>query len=189
MNYMIKIRIHGRGGQGVVTAAELIALSAFYDGFKSQAFPVFGVERTGAPIQSFVRISKEKILSKEQIYQPDIIIVQDPTLISANDTLSGSNENTKLIVNSEKSSNEIYEIINKKIKKENIYRAPATKIALETIGQNIVNTVTLGIFSRHTKLISLKSLLKAIEEKFKDKGEKTINKNCQAIKQVYNYEK
>ncbi len=189
MNYMIKIRIHGRGGQGVVTAAELIALSAFYDGYKSQAFPVFGVERTGAPIQSFVRISKEKILSKEQIYLPDIIIVQDPTLLSAKDTLSGSNENTKLIVNTEKTIDEIFEIINKKIKKENIYKAPATKIALEIIGQNIVNTVTLGIFARHSNIISLKSLMQAINEKFKDKGEKIINKNCQAIKLVYNYEK
>ncbi len=184
---MIKIRIHGRGGQGVVTAAELIALAAFYDGLKSQAFPVFGVERTGAPIQSFARISKEKILSKEQIYQPDIIIVQDPTLLSAKDTLSGFKDNTILILNSEKTIDNIYEIINKKIKKEQIYKAPATKIALEVIGQNIVNTVTLGIFARHSNIITLNSLLKAIEEKFKDKGEKIINKNCQAIKLAYNY--
>jgi pyruvate ferredoxin oxidoreductase gamma subunit len=186
---MIKIRIHGRGGQGVVSAAELIALAAFYDGFKSQAFPVFGVERTGAPIQSFVRISKEKILSKEQIYQPDIIIVQDPTLLNAKDTLSGAKEKTKLIVNSEKTCDEIFQIIKKKIKIENIYKAPATKIALEIIGQNIVNTVTLGIFARHSQIISLKSLLRAINEKFKDKGKKIIDKNCQAIKIVYNYEK
>jgi len=184
---MIKIRIHGRGGQGVVTAAELIALAAFYDGLKSQAFPVFGVERTGAPIQSFARISKEKILSKEQIYQPDIIIVQDPTLLGAKETLSGFKDNTILIVNSEKTIDDIYQITNEKIKKEQIYKAPATKIALEIIGQNIANTVTLGIFSRHTKLISLKSLFKAINEKFKDKGEKIINKNCQAIKLAYHY--
>ncbi len=184
---MIKIRIHGRGGQGVVTAAEIIALAAFYDGLKSQAFPVFGVERTGAPIQSFVRISKEKILSKEQIYQPDIIIVQDPTLISAKETLSGSKETSILILNSEKPLDNIYKIINRKIKKEQIYKAPATKIALEVIGQNIVNTVTLGIFARYSNLITLNSLLKAIKEKFKDKGEKIINKNCQAIKLAYHY--
>lgn len=186
---MKKIRIHGRGGQGVVTAAELIALAAFYDGLNSQAFPVFGVERTGAPISSFARIAKEKILSKEQIYNPDIIIVQDPTLLNEKGTLNGVKENTLLIVNSEKNSQEIWEAIDKKVNKKNIYQAPGTKFALEVIGKNIVNTVTLGIFARHSQLISLNSLQKAIKERFKDKGEKVINKNCQAIKLAYNYEK
>lgn len=186
---MIKIRIHGRGGQGVVTAAELIALAAFYDGLKSQAFPVFGVERTGAPIQSYVRLAKEKILSKEQIYHPDIIIVQDPTLLGEDDTLSGTKKDTQLIINSEKSGQEIEKIIKSKIKEENISSTPATKIALEVIGKNIVNTVTLGIFARHTKLISLASLNKAVKEKFSEKSQKIINENCQAIKLAYNYEK
>lgn len=184
---MIKIRIHGRGGQGVVTAAELIALAAFSQGLESQAFPVFGVERTGAPIQSFVRIAKQKINSKAQIYKPDIIIIQDPTLLNLADTLNGTNNNTILIINSEKNAKEIYELINKKIDLKNIYCAPATNIAIKIIGKNIVNTVTLGIFAKATKLISLNSLLKAIQIKFKDKDEKLIKKNCQAIKLAYDY--
>ncbi len=182
---MVKIRIHGRGGQGVVTAAELIALAAFSQGLEAQAFPVFGVERTGAPIQSFVRLDKQIILSRAQIYQPDIIIVQDPTLLNNKDTLAGSQNQTILIVNSEKSQKEIYDIINKKIDLKNIFSAPATEIAIKTIGKNIVNTVTLGVFARATKLISLNSLLKAIQLKFKDKDKKVIDKNCQATKLAY----
>ena len=78
---MEEIRIHGRGGQGVVTAAELIAMAAFYDGYEAQAFPNFGVERSGAPIQSFARIDKKTIITREQIYEPSILIIQDNTLL------------------------------------------------------------------------------------------------------------
>ncbi len=186
---MIQIRIHGRGGQGVVTAAELIALAAFYQNWQAQAFPVFGVERTGAPIQSFARLSHEKILSKAQIYYPDIIIVQDPTLLTANDTLKGSSDKTILIVNTEKSKNQVYNLIKEKIELNNIFCAPATDIAVKTIGKNIANTVTLGIFAKATKLISLNSLTKAIQQKFADKDKNLIEKNCLAVKLAYNFSK
>lgn len=82
---MEQIRIHGRGGQGVVTAAEIIALAAFYENLKAQAFPSFGVERTGAPIQSFVRISKTPIITREQIYNPSVLIIQDASLLESLD--------------------------------------------------------------------------------------------------------
>ncbi len=184
---MIQIRIHGRGGQGVVTAAELIALAAFYENWQTQAFPVFGVERTGAPIQSFARLSHEKILTKAQIYFPDIIIVQDPSLLTAPDTLKGSTQNTILIVNTEKDKEDVYNLIKRKIDINNIFCAPATDIAIKTIGKNIANTVTLGIFAKASKLISLKSLNKAIHQKFADKDKKLIEKNCLAVKLAYNY--
>jgi pyruvate ferredoxin oxidoreductase gamma subunit len=177
---MIKIRIHGRGGQGVVTAAEIIALSAFLDKWQAQAFPAFGVERTGAPIQSFVRLDKQEILSKAQISEPDIIVILDPTLLNEKNTLSGAKKETIIIINS-----------NKKIDISNfkkVYWAPASEIALKIIGKNIVNTVTLGIFAQATKLISLKSLLKAIEIKFKDKDKEIIKLNQTAIKLAYQYE-
>lgn len=177
---MIQIRIHGRGGQGVVTAAEIIALSAFKENWQAQAFPAFGVERTGAPIQSFVRLDKEEILSKAQITKPDIIIILDPSLLDEKNTLAGANSNTIIIINSAK------EISLPEFKK--VYFAPASEIALKVIGKNIVNTVSLGIFAKATKLISLPSLLKTIEYKFKDKGKEIIKLNQTAIKLAYQYE-
>ncbi len=89
---MKELRIHGRGGQGSVTAAELIAVAAFHDGMYAQAFPAFGVERRGAPVQAFVRFSSEKIRLRSQIYEPDYIIVQDPTLIADVNVYQGMRE-------------------------------------------------------------------------------------------------
>jgi pyruvate ferredoxin oxidoreductase gamma subunit len=179
---MEQIRIHGRGGQGVVTAAEIVALAAFYEGYESQAFPNFGVERTGAPIQSFARISKKPIITREQIYEPTVLIIQDATLIDSVDVFYGSTKNTMIIINSSKNN---WPELKTRFKK--IYFTPATEIALEIFGKNIVNTTILGAFAKHSKLISLVSLKKAITEKFKDKGNNIIAKNILAI--TKNYEK
>ncbi len=181
---MVQIRIHGRGGQGVVTAAELIAIAAFYEGKEAQAFPSFGVERTGAPIEAFVRISDQPIRTREHIYRPDILIVQDPTLLATVNLAEGCDKKTKLIINTADTK----EKLNIKLPPENIYTVDATKIALKIIGKNLVNTVILGTFAKVTGLVSLTSLEKAIKEKFSDKGEEIVNKNISAIKQAYNYE-
>lgn len=177
---MEQIRIHGRGGQGVVTAAELIALAAFYEGKKSQAFPNFGVERSGAPIQSYARISDKTIITREQIYEPTILIIQDATLLESVDVFYGANKNTKIIINA--AENKWPKLLNKY---KNVYFSPATEIALEIIGKNIVNTVILGAFAKYTKLVSLESLKKAIKEKFKTKGEEIINKNIASVERIY----
>jgi pyruvate ferredoxin oxidoreductase gamma subunit len=177
---MEQIRIHGRGGQGVVTAAELIALAAFFEGRQSQAFPSFGVERTGAPIQSFARISDKPIITREQIYAPSILIVQDSTLLETVDVFSGTTKNTIVIINSEKNK---WPKLNSRFKK--LYFTPATEIALEIFGKNIVNTVILGSFAKHTNLVSLDSLKKAITQKFKDKGQTIIEKNILAVTKDY----
>jgi len=177
---MEQIRIHGRGGQGVVTAAELIAIAAFYEGWEAQAFPSFGVERTGAPIQSFARISDKPIITREQIYKPTVLIIQDSTLIKTVDVFSGSTPETVVIINSSKNN---WPELNKKFKR--LYFTPATEIALKIFGRNIVNTVILGAFAKQTKLVSLDSLKKAIREKFADKGEAMIAKNIQAITEDY----
>ena len=180
MSSIKQIRVHGRGGQGVVTAAELIAMAAFYDGLESQAFPNFGVERSGAPIQSYVRIGKQKILSREQVYNPDFLIIQDSSLLNSSDLLSGVNNKTQIIINSKE--NNWPKLKNKK----NIFFCPATEIALEIIGKNIVNTVILGSFIKKTGIISLNSLKKAIKEKFKDKDDIIIDKNIKAIEKAFN---
>ena len=102
---MQQIRIHGRGGQGVVTAAELIAIAAFNDGKEAQAFPSFGVERTGAPIEAFARIDNQPIRTRQHVYNPDILIIQDPTLLATVDVAHGCNKNTVVIINSSKPKN------------------------------------------------------------------------------------
>lgn len=135
---MEQIRIHGRGGQGVVTAAELIALAAFYDGHEAQAFPSFGVERTGAPIQSFVRISNQAIITREQIYEPTVLIIQDATLLETVDVFTGCQKNTLIIINAKENK---WPKLTAKFSR--VYFSPATEIALEIFGKNIVNTVIL----------------------------------------------
>ncbi|MFA5154867.1 MAG: 2-oxoacid:acceptor oxidoreductase family protein [Patescibacteria group bacterium] len=177
---MHNIRIHGRGGQGVVTAAELIAIAAFYEGHEAQAFPNFGVERTGAPIQAYARIADQPIITREQVYRPDILIIQDATLIGTVDIFSGATRNTAVIINAPKNN---WPELSARFKHP--YFTPATEIALEIFGRNIVNTVILGAFAKHTGLVSLAALRKAINQKFANKGEAIIAKNIAAVTRDY----
>ncbi len=179
---MKQIRIHGRGGQGVVTAAELIAIAAFKQGKIAQAFPSFGVERTGAPIESYARIDEKEIRTREQVYEPDVLIIQDATLLNVIDITKGAGKNTIVIVNSSKAKIEL----NLSLPKKNIFVIDATKIALEKLGKNIVNTTILGAFARATGLVSLSALKKAVKEKFKEKGKNVIEKNIATIEESYN---
>jgi len=172
-----EIRIHGRGGQGSVTAAELIAVAAFEDGKWSQAFPYFGTERRGAPVTAFARISEQQIRIRSQIYQPDYVIVQDPSLIHAVEVAGGLKENGLLIINSDKKPSELK--INTKARVKTL---DATKLALEVIGLPIVNTALLGAFAGATGEIRLESVSKAIKNRFPGKvGEK----NVAAVKRAY----
>ncbi|MDI3496000.1 MAG: pyruvate ferredoxin oxidoreductase gamma subunit [Patescibacteria group bacterium] len=178
---MDQIRIHGRGGQGVVTASELIAMAAFYEGKQTQAFPHFGVERTGAPIRAYTRISNNPILTRERVYNPTILLIQDHTLITEDPEITaGVDKNTFIIINAPKDYK-----LEKKLPSKKIYYSPATEIALQIFKKNIVNTVILGALARQTGLISLESLKKAIHEKFKSKGTEIINKNIKAVTLAY----
>lgn len=179
---MIQIRVHGRGGQGVVTTAELIAIAAFSDGKISQAFPAFGVERTGAPIESFARIDNKPIRLREQVREPDILIVLDSSLLSSINIARGANEKTKIIINTGKKKEDLPIAL----PKNNIITVDATKIALNIFGKNLVNTTILGAVAKTTKIVTLNSLKKAIREKFKEKGDKIINANIKAIEETYN---
>ncbi|MFZ4648269.1 MAG: 2-oxoacid:acceptor oxidoreductase family protein [Patescibacteria group bacterium] len=190
---MKEVRIHGRGGQGVVTAAELIATAGFLAGFETQAFPLFGVERSGAPISAFARLSTKKIIAKDQVYHPDFLIIQDSTLLNQKNIFSGISDQTLIIINSEQTSKELAIQIKKelsiKIREKNIFAAPATEIALRIIGKNIINTVILGIFAKVSQMLTLNDLEKAITEKFQNKGQDIVKKNIQAIKEAYDYQK
>lgn len=159
----MEIRLHGRGGQGAVTAAELIAVAAFYDGKFSQAFPNFGVERRGAPVMAYCRIAETPIRLREQIYSPEYVIIQDSSLISVDHQINvGIEKCLGILINSEKAEWPA-------IKNKNVLAVPATKIALEKINKPFINTALVGAFSAMTDLISLKSLERAIREKFEGK--------------------
>jgi pyruvate ferredoxin oxidoreductase gamma subunit len=177
---MYQIRIHGRGGQGVVTAAELIAIAAFEDGWHSQAFPSFGVERTGAPVESFARIDDKPIRLREQVYNPDILIILDASLIGTVDMTSDCDDNTQVILNTSKAE--------KKgqlpLQTQKISAIDASGIALDVLGKNVANTTILGAFAKATGLISLKGLEKAIKQKFEEKGKEIVDKNIEAVKKA-----
>jgi 2-oxoacid:acceptor oxidoreductase gamma subunit (pyruvate/2-ketoisovalerate family) len=167
-----EIRWHGRGGQGAVTAATLLARAAMYAGFKgTQAFPFFGAERRGAPIRAFTRISKEPIFIHSQIYSPDVVIVLDPTLLTVTNVLEGAKENGFLIVNTTKKPNDL-----KVEPKLQIFAVDATGIALKlgllVSGQPVVNTSILGAFSKATHLVDMKNIGRAILEGWKGEAGK-----------------
>lgn len=159
---MKEIRIHGRGGQGVVTAAELLAIAAHADGKYAQAIPSFGSERMGAPVQAFVRISDEKILMRTHVYSPDFLIVQDATLIGVINLFQGLQDGGLVLINSEKKAEEI-KIEGNRYK---IATVPATRIALEILNRPIPNTILLGAFSGLTGIVSLEGVKESIRHRF-----------------------
>ncbi len=173
---MRELRIHGRGGQGSVTAAELIATAAFTAGVYSQAFPAFGVERRGAPVQAFVRFSDEKIRLRSQIYEPDYIIVQDSTLIRDVNVFAGMSEVGIAIINTEKDGT--YNLP----KGVKLIVIDATKVALEEIGLPITNTTLMGAFAAASGEITLEALEGAIKERF---DTKLADSNIAAAKRAY----
>lgn len=176
---MKEIRIHGRGGQGTVTAAELLAMAVFYDGKYSQAFPHYGVERRGAPIESYVRIDDKPIRLRSQVYSPDYLIIMDMTLIDLPQVLAGAHKDTMVLVNSEHTP---------KIKKLKCYNIPATSIALEAIGKpSLINTSLMSAFIAIIDLVKFDSLIKAAEQRFETKGEEIIKKNIIAMKVAKKY--
>jgi len=176
---MNQIRIHGRGGQGNVTLAQLIAMAAFYEGKFTQAFPNFGVERKGAPVVAFTKISDQFIRNRQQIYKPDFIIVQDPSLINVIDVLEGADQDTTIIVNS--SNQDICS--NYKAK---VYCVPVLDIALKIIGKPIINTSMLGAFAKIYGQIGLTSIKKAIKINLGKKlGQELIDKNIKALEEAY----
>ncbi len=174
---MKEIRIHGRGGQGSVTAAEILAIAAFYEGKYAQAFPSFGTERRGAPVMAFARISDKFIRTRAHIYEPDYVIVQDPTLIGVVDVTHGLKDTGAIIVNTEKSKEELN--LNTKAK---VYTINATKIALNVLGVPIVNTAMIGAFAAVTNEFSLESLKKAVRKRL---PKKIAEKNVKAVEEAF----
>ncbi|MBI5229592.1 pyruvate ferredoxin oxidoreductase subunit gamma [Candidatus Micrarchaeota archaeon] len=175
---MIEIRIHGRGGQGAVTSAEILATAAFFDVKASQAFPSFGTERMGEPVQAFCRIDEKPIRIHQNVYEPDHVIVLDETLLNAINVFEGLKKKGVVFIASKRPASEFKSPAGQKI-----YTVDAYSIARELIGRPIVNTAMLGAFSKITRLVSLESLKKAVEERFsKDLAEK----NNAAVEKCFN---
>ncbi len=167
---MFQIRIHGRGGQGVVTAAELLSVAAFLEGRHAQAFPSFGSERSGAPVVSFCRIDDREIRLREPIIDPDALIVQDPTLFKAIDVFQGLKQDGYLLVNSNKSfaALGLAEVV-AKLPAGHARVVSASELALKHVGRPVPNAALLGAFAALTGLIHLDSVAAAIRQAFPGK--------------------
>ena len=164
---MLQIRFHGRGGQGVVTAAELLALAAFLEERHAQAFPSFGSERTGAPVVAYCRIDDKEIRVREPILAPDALIIQDPTLLHQVDVFAGLRPGARILINTARTFAELG--LAELEAKFRTCSVPATELALKHIGRPLPNAVLLGAFAALSSVISLQAVAGAIEEKFSGK--------------------
>jgi 2-oxoacid:acceptor oxidoreductase gamma subunit (pyruvate/2-ketoisovalerate family) len=177
---MIEIRFHGRGGQGAQVASKVLAVAFFHEGFYVQSFPAFGVERRGAPVMAFLRIDQQPIQLRVNIYEPDHIVVLDPTLIGAADVTSGLKQGGWVIINSGHSPETFHHL-----KDFRTATVDATSIALRNgLGSRtnpIVNTAILGAFSKVTGLVKIDSIALSIREEVPGKK----GENAQAAREAY----
>ena len=165
---MFQVRIHGRGGQGVVTAAELLSLAAFADGSETQAFPSFGSERMGAPVVAFCRIDDHRIRLREPIDEPDAVVIQDPTLLHHVDVFGGLVPDGYVLINSTRTVEELgLEALYERTAAERVVTVGASEIAREHIGRPIPNAALLGALAALTRCVSLDALDEAIAQRFR----------------------
>jgi 2-oxoacid:acceptor oxidoreductase gamma subunit (pyruvate/2-ketoisovalerate family) len=177
---MIEVRFHGRGGQGAQVASKILAVSFFHEGFYVQSFPAFGVERRGAPVMAFLRVDRQPIQLRVNIYEPDHIIVLDPTLIGAVDVTSGLKKKGWILINSGHSPETFQHM-----KDFQIATVDATGVAIRNgLGSRtnpIVNTAILGAFSKVTGLLGIDSIALSIREEVPVKKDE----NARAAREAY----
>ena len=180
---MIQIRIHGRGGQGVVSGAELLSVAAFHEGRHAQAFPSFGSERMGAPVMAFCRIDDKEVRLREPVLDPDALIIQDPTLLHQVDLFGGVANDALVLVNSARSVEELgLASLTHGLRRFRFVTLPATDIARKHVGRAVPNVPLLGGFAALSGVIGLVSLVRAIGEKFP--GE-VAKRNVAAANEAY----
>lgn len=167
---MYQIRLHGRGGQGVVTAAEMLSVAAFMEGHHAQAFPSFGSERTGAPVVAFARIDNKEIRLREPILEPDVVLVQDPTLLQQVDVLGGLREDGYLLINSSQTIEELgLGELAARMPAGHVRTVPATRFAMEKIGRPLPGAAMLAGYAAMTGNLKLESVQAAYNEAFSGK--------------------
>lgn len=181
---MFQIRIHGRGGQGVVTAAEMLSIAAFEEGRHAQAFPSFGSERTGAPVVAFCRIADQEIRLREPIMAPDALVIQDPTLLYQVHVFAGLKKGGYILINTNKSFEELgLADYVRDWPADRLLTVSATDIARKHVGRPVPNVPLLGGFAAASGLIQLESVIKAIHRKF---GGKVAEGNIAAATEAFN---
>lgn len=183
MAELTEIRWHGRGGQGVVTAGELLAEAALDSGQYFQAFPDYGPERMGAPIRAFTRLSLDPITIHSQVEEPDVVLVLDPTLLGAVAVTEGLKEDGILLVNTGMSPAEVREKLGFQTGK--VFTVDASHIAIEEMGREITNTPMLGVFAEATGLVELDHLAEEIREWFGGKlSQRAVDANVRALRRA-----
>jgi len=165
---MFEIRIHGRGGQGAVTAAEMLSVAAFDEGWHAQAFPTFGSERMGAPVVAFCRLDDKAIRIHEPIAEPDAVLIQDPTLLHQVKVFEGIRPDAYVLVNTGRSLHELgLEELAATLRPDRVMTVPATALAREHLGRPLPNTALLGAFAALTGKVSIEAVAGAIRQRFK----------------------
>lgn len=180
---MLQVRIHGRGGQGVVTAAEMLSIAAFHQGRHAQAFPSFGSERTGAPVVAFCRMDDTPIRSREPVSAPDALIIQDAHLLHQVDVFQGLMPRGYVLINANRNVQELgIETLAARLPPGRIITVPATDLALKHLGRPLPNAVLLGAFAAQTGFITLEAVIHAIHDKFKGS---VADRNAAAATEAY----
>jgi 2-oxoacid:acceptor oxidoreductase gamma subunit (pyruvate/2-ketoisovalerate family) len=179
MAYLKEIIFYGIGGMGVVTAAEVLTEALAHEGKYGQAIPFYGMERRGAPVKAFSRISDAMIPVRSEVYEPDYVVVIEPTLLTLIDVTKGLKTGGLIIANTAESPGELRKKLPSNIKAATVN---ATKIALDILKLPITNTAMLGAFSKATKEARLESLLKAVSTRFPGA---LGQRNIEAVERAY----
>lgn len=184
MGEIIEVRWHGRGGQGVVTASELLAECALQEGKYFQGFPEYGPERMGAPVRAFTRISESPIFIHSPVETPDVVVLLDSTLAGKVDIADGLSDDGILVCNWSKDAKKLRKLLG--TDKGRLFVVNATRIAMDSIGRAITNTPMMGAMVKATSLVTFKTLLEKTRERFEGRlSEKLVEGNITAIKRAY----
>ncbi|MGC8875242.1 MAG: 2-oxoacid:acceptor oxidoreductase family protein [Chloroflexia bacterium] len=186
MEKPIEIRWHGRAGQGVVTAGELLAEAAMEEGKYFQAFPDYGPERMGAPVKSYTRISDQPIELHCQILNPDVVVVVNPNLIGVVDLTEGLAEGGTVVINTSLTPEEIRKQLGLEGRNVRVWTVDATRIGMETLGRDIPSTIMLGALVRATGLVRLESLTELVRAKLGEKlQQRVVEANIAGLRRAY----
>lgn len=184
MDILKEVRFHGRGGQGAVTAADILAVAGFKDGYYTLSFPMFGAEKRGTPVVSFLRVSDEPIVIRDEVKTPDYVVVMDPSLIEVVDVLAGIKDGGMAVINYPKGTEDLRRKLNADV---DVYAINATKMAMEILGRPITNTAMVGAFVGATGLIKIESVEETIMEWFENK--EIAEKNVKLVRSAYEHMK
>lgn len=180
-----EVRIHGRGGQGNVAAAYLLAATAIREGRFAQAFPTFGAERRGAPVAAFVRIADRHLRRRCQVQHPGFLIIQDPTLLGVPSTLEGLLAGGAVLVNSNETSADLVRRLGlTSVASEAVETLPAGSMAQEVLGRPVPNTALLSAFITLTGLLGRDSLEAEVEGRFSAKGREVVDQNLELVRRA-----